>query len=267
MAPKVRVHHFAQKKEAGEPIVMLTCYDAITAKIFDAAGVDTFLVGDSYGSTMLGYGSTIPVELEDMERATASVARGTERAFIVADLPLGSYEASDELAVASSIRLIKAGAEAVKLEGGQARAHTIEAIVNAGINVCAHIGYTPQSINALGGPRVQGRGGSDAEESLLADALAVQDAGAYAVVLEMVPAPLAARITQALDIPTIGIGAGNETDGQVLVWTDMAGMGDWQPSFAKRFGEVGAALRQAVEDYVADVRTRAFPDPDHSFQK
>lgn len=267
MAPKVRVHHFAQKKAAGEPIVMLTCYDAVTAKIFDAAGVDTFLVGDSYGSTMLGYASTIPVELEDMERATAAVARGTERAFIVADLPLGSCEASDALAVESAIRLVKAGAEAVKLEGGTRRARTIAAIVDAGINVCAHIGYTPQSINALGGPRVQGRGGKAAEERLLADALAVQEAGAYAVVLEMVPAPLAVRITESLDIPTIGIGAGNATDGQVLVWTDMAGMGDWQPSFAKRFGEVGAALRKAVEDYCEDVRARAFPDPDHTFDK
>lgn len=267
MAAKVRVHHFAQKKEAGEPIVMLTAYDAMTAKIFDDAGVDTLLVGDSYGTTLLGYDSTIPVSLEDMERATAAVARGAQRAFIVADLPLGSYEASDELAVASSIRLLKAGAEAVKLEGGQARAHTIRTLVDAGINVCAHIGYTPQSINALGGPRVQGRGGASAEERLLADALAVEEAGAYAVVLEMVPTPLAERITHALTIPTIGIGAGNVTDGQVLVWTDMAGMGDWQPSFVKRFGEIGAALRDATTDYCAEVRSRAFPDPSHSFDK
>ena len=267
MAPKVRVHHFAQKKEAGEPIVMLTCYDAVTAAIFDAAGVDTFLVGDSYGSTLLGYGSTIPVDMNDMERATAAVARGTERAFIVADLPLGSYEASEAQAIKNAIRLVRAGAEAVKLEGGQVRARTIRAIVDAGVNVCAHIGYTPQSINALGGPRVQGRGGEAAEERLMTDALAVQEAGAYAVVLEMVPAPLAVRITKALDIPTIGIGAGHGTDGQVLVWTDMAGMGDWQPSFAKRFGEVGATLRKAAEDYVAEVRTRAFPDSDHTFHK
>lgn len=266
MAKKVRVHHFAEKKQTGEPIVMLTAYDAMTAKIFDDAGVDSILVGDSYGTTMLGYPSTIPVDMDDMCRATAAVARGAQRPFIIADMPLGASEASDTQAVENAIVLLKAGAEAVKVEGGVARAHTIRALVDAGINVCGHIGYTPQSINALGGPRVQGRG-DGGYEKLRADALAVQEAGAFAVVFEMVPAPLAEKITAELTIPTIGIGAGNVCDGQVLVWTDMAGMTDWQPSFVKRFGEVGEALRSATETYCAQVRSRAFPDPEHTFDK
>ncbi|MBR5951319.1 MAG: 3-methyl-2-oxobutanoate hydroxymethyltransferase, partial [Actinomycetaceae bacterium] len=195
MAKKVRVHHFAEKKQEGEKIVMLTAYDAMTAKIFDDAGVDSILVGDSYGTTMLGYPSTIPVDMSDMVRATAAVARGAQRPFIIADMPLGAAEPSNERAIDNAIFLLKAGAEAVKVEGGVARAHTIRAIVDAGINVCGHIGYTPQSINALGGPRVQGRGESGYER-LRADALAVQEAGAFAVVLEMVPAPLAEKITE-----------------------------------------------------------------------
>ena len=197
MAKKVRVHHFAEKKQEGEKIVMLTAYDAMTAKIFDDAGVDSILVGDSYGTTMLGYPSTIPVDMSDMVRATAAVARGAQRTFIIADMPLGAAEPSNERAIDNAIFLLKAGAEAVKVEGGVARAHTIRAIVDAGINVCGHIGYTPQSINALGGPRVQGRGESGYER-LRADALAVQEAGAFAVVLEMVPAPLAEKITEDL---------------------------------------------------------------------
>ncbi|MDR6938893.1 3-methyl-2-oxobutanoate hydroxymethyltransferase [Arcanobacterium hippocoleae] len=263
MVKKVRAHHFRQMKHERTPITMLTSYDALTARIFDHAGTDMLLVGDSYGNVCLGYDSTVRVTLADMVRATAAVSSAAERAFIVADLPFGSYEACPEEAVHSAVELVRAGAEAVKLEGGRRQAHTINAIVQAGIPVVAHIGYTPQSQNALGGARVQGRG--DAAEEVKADALAVEKAGALAVVLEMVPAETATDITASLEIPTIGIGAGNGCDGQVLVWSDMAGMTDWQPSFVQVFGQVGQALTAAALDYNEAVRTRQFPDAQHSF--
>lgn len=264
MTKKVRAHHLQQMKASHTPITMLTAYDALTARIFDAAGTDLLLVGDSYGNVCLGYDSTVKVTLEDMVRATAAVASGAQRAFIVGDLPFGAYETSPADAVRSAVELVRAGAEAVKLEGGERQAHTIRAIVQAGIPVIGHIGYTPQSTNALGGTRVQGRGA--AAEQVKADALAVQKAGAIAVVLEMVPAATAADITASLDIPTIGIGAGNRCDGQVLVWSDMAGMTDWQPSFVQVFGQVGQALTQAAIEYNEAVRTRQFPDDAHSFK-
>lgn len=260
---KVRAHHLAQMKADAQPITMLTSYDAVTARIFDEAGTDMLLVGDSYANAMLGYDSTMRIGMEEMLIATAAVARGTKRAFVVADLPFGTYEASTQEAVANAVKLIKAGASAVKLEGGVRMASTIKAIVDAGINVVGHIGFTPQSENALGGPRVQGRG--DSADIVREDAKAVEAAGAIAVVLEMVPAPVAEDITAQLQIPTIGIGAGEVTDGQVLVWTDMAAMTDWQPSFAKVFGEVGALLKQAASDYNAQVRERSFPDDAHRF--
>ena len=264
MAPKrVRAHHLGQMKAAGEPITMLTAYDAVCARIFDEAGTDMLLVGDSYGNAMLGFDSTIPVTMDEMLVATKAVVRGAKRAFVVADLPFGSYEESNAQAVHNAVKLIKAGASAVKLEGGARRANTIRAIVDAGIPVVGHIGFTPQAENALGGPRVQGRG--DGGDAVRQDAKAVQDAGAIAVVLEMVPAPVAADVTAQLDIPTIGIGAGNDTDGQVLVWTDMAGMTDWQPSFAKVFGEVGKALTDAATAFNTAVREKSFPDADHRF--
>lgn len=262
---RVRAHHLAQMKQAGEPITMLTSYDALTARIFDEAGTDMLLIGDSHANATLGYESTISIGMPEMIVATGAVARGAQRAFIVADLPFGSYEASVADAIANSVKLIKAGANAVKLEGGVRMAPTIRAIVDAGINVVAHIGYTPQSENALGGPRVQGRG--SASDAVKADARAVQEAGAIAVVLEMVPAPVAQEITQELAIPTIGIGAGEVTDGQVLVWTDMAAMTDWQPSFAKVFGHVGQALKDAATAYNEAVRSRSFPDDCHRFDK
>ncbi|MDY6143554.1 MAG: 3-methyl-2-oxobutanoate hydroxymethyltransferase [Arcanobacterium sp.] len=263
MAKAVRAHHLKQMKQAGTTISMLTAYDAMTARIFDAAGIDMLLVGDSYGNTMLGYDSTVPVSLEEMLVATRGVARGASRAFVVADMPFGSYESSTEKAVESAVALVKAGANAVKLEGGARSAHVIEAITRAGILVVGHIGFTPQSENALGGPRVQGRG--DAAENLIADAHAVEDAGAIAVVLEMVPAEVARRATQELDIPTIGIGAGQGTDGQVLVWTDMAAMSEWHPKFVQVFGEVGKALRDAASAYNEAVKNKTFPDESHSF--
>ena len=260
-ARRVRVQHIARAKAEGIPLTMLTAYDALTAPILEAAGVDMLLIGDSLGNVILGHSSTLPVTLEDMERATAAVARSTSRAMIVADLPFGAYEDSPEHAFASAARLMKAGAHAVKLEGGEARAHIIAALTAAGIPVCAHLGYTPQSENTLGGPRMQGRG--DGADQLRRDSLAVQEAGAFAVVFEMVPAAIATELTHTLSIATIGIGAGPNTDGQVLVWSDMAGYSDWTPSFVHKFGQLGQALHEAASDYVGSVRERSFPGPEN----
>lgn len=260
-ARRMRVQHIARAKAEGIPLTMLTAYDALTAPILEAAGVDMLLIGDSLGNVILGHSSTLPVTLEDMERATAAVARSTSRVMIVADLPFGTYEDSPEHAFASATRLMKAGAHAVKLEGGEARAHIIAALTAAGIPVCAHLGYTPQSENTLGGPRMQGRG--DGADQLRRDSLAVQEAGAFAVVFEMVPAAIATELTQTLSIATIGIGAGPNTDGQVLVWSDMAGYSDWTPSFVHKFGQLGQALHEAASDYVGSVRERSFPGPEN----
>lgn len=264
---KIRIHHFAQMKAAGEKITMLTAYDFTTAKLFDAAGVDVLLVGDSLGDNVLGHGNTAAVTLDEMIPHVRAVTRAVERAFVVADLPFGTYEVSSEQAVASSIRLVKeGGAHAVKFEGGRRVAAQAKAVVDAGIPFVGHLGFTPQSENALGGRRVQGRS-DGAYEALLADALALQEAGACLIVFEMVVAPIAAKLTKALDVPTIGIGAGPDTDGQVLVWLDMAGMADWSPSFAKHFAEVGKALSTAASSYVAEVKGGTFPDAGHSFQE
>jgi len=262
---RVRVHHLRQAKERGERLTMLTAYDAVTARIFDEAGVDMLLVGDSIGNTMHGHDTTLPVTVDDIVLAARSVARGAQRAFVVADLPFGSYEAGPEQALATAVRVMKeTGVSAVKFEGGRRVAAQVGALTDAGIPVVGHLGYTPQSENLLGGPRVQGRG-DEAAEALSEDAVALAEAGAVAVVLEMVPAPVAASITEIVAIPTIGIGAGAECDGQVLVWVDMAGMGDWSPKFAKRFGEVGTALRNAATAYVDEVRAGTFPDAAHQF--
>ena len=261
---RVRVHHLQAAKERGERLTMLTAYDAVTARIFDDAGVDMLLVGDSIGNTMHGYRTTLPVTLDESVGAARAGAGAAQRAFVGADLPFGTYEAGAEQALASGVRVMKeTGVSAVKLEGGQRSVPQIRALTQAGIPVVAHLGYTPQSENALGGPRVQGRG--QAAEQISEDALAVTEAGAVAIVLEMVPAPVAARITEVVRVPTIGIGAGAQCDGQVLVWVDMAGMGDWSPRFAKRFGEVGAALGAAARDYVDEVRSGAFPAAAHTF--
>ncbi|SDN02699.1 3-methyl-2-oxobutanoate hydroxymethyltransferase [Actinomyces ruminicola] len=262
---KVRVHHLVGAKERGEKLTMLTAYDTVTARILDAAGTDMLLVGDSLGNVMLGYDSTMPVTLDEMVVATRSVASAATRALVVADLPFGTYEAGPEQALASAARLMRVGANAVKLEGGLPRAQTIKLLSDAGIPVVGHLGFTPQSVNKLGGFRVQGRG-EDAQEALLADAVALADAGAVAIVLEMVPAPVASRLTQAVPVPTIGIGAGAGCDGQVLVWTDMAGMTDWTPRFVRRFGQVGQALHQAAQDYNAAVQDGSFPGPAESFE-
>lgn len=260
-----RVQHIAQAKERGDKLVMLTAYDAVTARILDAAGCDLLLVGDSVGNVMLGLDSTLPVELDEMVVCTRSVARGSEYALVVADLPFGSYESGPKQALASAARLMKAGANAVKLEGGRPRTKSVRALTRAGIPVVGHLGFTPQSVNMLGGFRVQGRG-EQAAEALLRDALALAEAGAVAVVLEMVPEPVAAQVTQECPVATIGIGAGARCDGQVLVWTDMAGMTGWKPRFAKQFGQVGAALTQAATDYAQAVRSGTFPTAEHWFE-
>ncbi|GAB4086161.1 3-methyl-2-oxobutanoate hydroxymethyltransferase [Myceligenerans cantabricum] len=259
------MHHLASAKERGEKITMLTAYDAVTATLLDASGVDMLLVGDSIGNVMHGHTTTLPVTVDDMIPPARAVASAARRALVVVDLPFGSYEAGAEQALATGVRMMKeTGVTAVKLEGGARRADQIRALTDAGIPVVAHLGFTPQSENALGGHRVQGRG-DEAAEVLADDALAVQEAGAIAVVLEMVPVDVAARITEILRIPTIGIGAGARCDGQVLVWTDMAGMTDWTPKFAKRYAELGRALQEAAEAYVQDVRQGTYPDDAHSF--
>jgi 3-methyl-2-oxobutanoate hydroxymethyltransferase len=263
---RVRIQHLRAAKASGTALTMLTAYDVPTARIFDEAGVDMLLVGDSIGDNMLGHPNTLPVTVDDMIPAVRAVARAAKRAMVIADLPFGSYEASPELAFTTAVRMLKeAGAHAVKIEGGERLSAHIRLLTGAGVPVVGHLGFTPQSENIIGGKRVQGRGEAAADR-LLADALALQSAGAVAVVLEMVPAPVSRRVTESLEIPTIGIGAGPDCDGQVLVWLDMAGMAAWSPRFAKQFGQVGAALRAAADDYVAEVRRRTFPGPEHSYR-
>lgn len=261
---RVRVQHLDQMRQASQKIVMLTAYDAVTAALIDAAGTDMILVGDSIGNVSFGYDSTLPVTLDEMVVATRSVARATRRALVVADMPFGTYEAGPAQALDSAVRLMRVGAGAVKLEGGAIRAQTVQALTHAGIPVVAHLGFTPQSVHALGGFRVQGRE-ADAAARLHADVAALADAGAIAVVLEMVTEPVAAAVTQVSPIPTIGIGSGARCDGQVLVWADMAGMSEWKPRFAAQFGQVGQALRQAAQDFGAAVRGGTFPAPEHWF--
>lgn len=264
---RVRLHHLRAAKERGERLTMLTSYDAPTARIFDAAGIDMLLVGDSYGDNVLGHEGTTPTTMDELIPAARAVVRGARRAMVVADLPFGSYEASPAQALASAVRMVKeAGVHAVKIEGGRRVAAQVGALTEAGIPVVGHLGFTPQSENILGGKRVQGRGDAAAEE-LSEDALALQEAGAIAVVLEMVPGPVAARVTEILQIPTIGIGAGPACDGQVLVWLDMAGMGDWSPRFARRFAQMGAILGQAATEYAAEVRSGTFPGPEHTYDR
>ena len=263
---RVRVHHLQQAKERGEKWAMLTAYDTVSASVFEEAGIPVLLVGDSSGNVVLGYSSTVPVTVEDILLMTRAVTRSTKRTLVVADLPFGSYEAGPEQALATAVRMMKeGGAQAVKLEGGVRVAPQIRLIHDAGIPVMAHIGFTPQSEHALGGYRVQGRGAG--AEQLLADAHAVQEAGAFAVVLEMVPAEIAGTVTKELSIPTIGIGAGVDCDAQVLVWPDMAGFtGGRVPRFVKKYADLRAELLRAAREYADDVRGGTFPGPEHSFE-
>jgi 3-methyl-2-oxobutanoate hydroxymethyltransferase len=262
---RVTVRDIAAAKARGEKWPMLTAYDALTAGIFDEAGIPVLLVGDSAGNVVFGYDTTIPVTLDDLIPLTAAVVRGTRRAMVVADLPFGSYQVSPAEALHAAIRFMKeAGAHAVKLEGGMRVAHQVEDLAAAGIPVMGHLGLTPQSVHAFGGFRVQGRG--EAGDRLLHDAKALEAAGAFAVVLEGIPAPLAARITESLRIPTIGIGAGAGCDAQVLVWQDMAGLSPRSPKFAKRYAEVGRVLRDAASEFAAEVAAGAFPSEDYSYR-
>ena len=256
---------FREAKGQGK-LVMLTAYDYSTAQVMDMAGVDALLVGDSLGMVMLGYPDTLSVTVDDMVRHCAAVARGAQKALVVCDMPFMSYHVSVEETVRNAGRLMTEGrAQAVKLEGGAEFAAEVRALTRASIPVMGHLGLTPQSVNAFGGFKVQGKSMAAAQK-LLDDARALQEAGAFALVLECVPAPLAERVTQALSIPVIGIGAGAGCDGQVLVWQDMTGMTlSHLPRFVKRFGEVGASLRSAVEAYAREVRAGAFPGEDHGY--
>ena len=262
---RVRTHHLRQFKESGERFSMLTAYDQYTAATFDEAGIDVLLVGDSAANNVYGYESTVPISVDELLPLTRAVSRSVRRSLVVGDLPFGSYQASPEQAYATAARFMKEGlAHCVKLEGGHEMAPQITRLSQGGIPVMAHIGFTPQSEHALGGYRVQGRG--DAAEQIIADAHAVQDAGALALVMEMVPGDVAAQITKELVIPTIGIGAGAECDGQVLVWTDAFGVRTGRmPTFVKQYADLHGELLRAARAYDEDVTGRTFPGPDHTF--
>jgi 3-methyl-2-oxobutanoate hydroxymethyltransferase len=262
---RVRTRHFAQAKAEGLKIVGLTSYDMLTAKIFDEADIDFLLVGDSAANVVLGYDSTIPVSLDELIPLTRAVATSVTRALVIADMPFGSYEEGPDLALRTAMRFMKeTHAHAVKLEGGVRSAPQIRRIVESGIPVMGHVGFTPQSEHGLGGHLVQGRGGQ--ADAIVADALAVQEAGAFAVVLELMPAELAQRITSELTIPTISVGAGPHCDGQLLVWTDFAGMSDERvPRFVKQYAHIAQTLRSAAQDFRDEVRAGVYPGPEHSF--
>ncbi|MCP2278776.1 3-methyl-2-oxobutanoate hydroxymethyltransferase [Nocardia amikacinitolerans] len=262
---KTRVPHLQQMKADGERWAMLTAYDYSSARLFEEAGIPVLLVGDSAANVVYGYDTTVPITVDELIPLVRGVVRGAPHALVVADLPFGTYESSPQQALATATRFMKeGGAHAVKLEGGERVAEQIALITAAGIPVMAHIGFTPQSVNTLGGFRVQGRG--DGAEQLIADAIAVQEAGAFSVVMEMVPAELAGQVTRKLTIPTVGIGAGADCDAQVLVWQDMAGYTSGKTAkFVKRFADVGDQLRSAAAAYADEVRRGTFPGPEHSF--
>jgi 3-methyl-2-oxobutanoate hydroxymethyltransferase len=264
-AKRVRIHHLQELKERGEPWPMLTAYDMYTAELFDEAGIPVLLVGDSASNNVYGYDTSLPVTVDELVPLVRAVTRSVKRALVVADLPFGSYQLSPEQALATSVRFMKEGrAHAVKLEGGRAFAPHVQAITTAGVPVMGHIGFTPQSEHNLGGYRVQGRG--DGGDSLIADALALQEAGAFSVVMEMVPAEVAKKVTHELRVPTIGIGAGPDCDAQVLVWQDMAGLRRGKaPRFVKRYADMANVLLGAAQEFAMDVRGREFPGPEHVF--
>lgn len=262
----VRTSSLLEFKQQGRKIACLTSYDSMTATIFDQAGIDVILVGDSAANTVLGYESTLPITVDEMIPFGRAVAGAAKRALVVVDLPFGSYETGPEAALANSIRVMKTtNASAVKLEGGVRSSSQIRTLVDAGIPVMGHIGFTPQSVNVLGGFKVQGRGAG--AEQLIADALAVEQAGAFAVVLEMVPAEIAVEVTRRLTIPTIGIGAGAGTDGQILVWQDFAGLHSGKTAkFVKQYAELASVLGQAASSYLEDVQKGSFPAKEHEFE-
>jgi 3-methyl-2-oxobutanoate hydroxymethyltransferase len=263
---RVRIPHLLAAKARGEKWAMLTAYDFYTAQIFDEAGIPVLLVGDSAGNNVLGYDTTLPVTVDELLPLVRAVVRGAHRPLVVADLPFGSYQASPEQAFATAVRFMKeGGAQAVKLEGGRRFAEHVALLTGSGIPVMGHIGFTPQSEHQLGGYRVQGRG--EAGDEVIADALALQDAGAFAIVLEMVPAHVAKRVTAELTIPTVGIGAGPDCDAQVSVWPDMAGLrADPVPRFVKRYADLRGSLEAAAKQFAAEVADGTYPAPEHCFE-
>lgn len=265
-ARRIRIPDLQQAKQRGERWAMLTSYDTYTAALFEQAGVWALLVGDSAANTVYGYDSTLPITVDELIPLARAVVRSTKRALVVADLPFGSYERGPDQALETAIRFMKeTGAHAVKLEGGVRVVDQIHKVVSAGIPVMGHIGFTPQSEHALGGYRVQGRG-DDAADRVLADAHAVAEAGAFAVVLEMVPVDVARRVTAEIPIPTVGIGAGPDCDAQVLVWQDMLGLRSGKaPRFVKRYADLDTVISEAVDRYVSDVRDGSFPSEEHAF--
>lgn len=262
---RIRTLHLQELKEQGRRFAMLTAYDAMTASIFDQAGIEVLLVGDSAASVMMGQDSTLPITTDELLVFARSVARGAQRALVVADLPFGTYEASPQQAVQTAVRFMKeAGVHAVKAEGDAGLAGHIRAMVSAGIPVIGHVGFTPQSEHALGGYRVQGRG--DAAQKVLTDARAMEEAGAFAVLAEMIPADVMALLDADLKVPTIGIGAGAAATGQVLVWQDMLGLGEGRtPRFVKRYADMRQVMTEAVSSYRQEVLEGAFPGEEHSF--
>ncbi|HUV05638.1 MAG TPA: 3-methyl-2-oxobutanoate hydroxymethyltransferase [Armatimonadota bacterium] len=263
---KVTTVSLLEKKQKGEKITALTAYDYSTAKLLNEAGVDIALVGDSLGMVVLGYETTLPVTMEDMLHHTAAVVRGVQRAMVVADMPFMSYQISPEQAMANAGRFLQeAGAHAVKLEGGRPMVETIRRIVDVGIPVLGHLGYTPQSVHKFGGPRIQGKTESDAQR-ILNDARALEQAGVFAIVLELVPKELAKRVTESVSIPTIGIGAGPDCDGQVLVTNDLLGLyGEFHPRHAKKYANLSEVILAAMKSYVEEVKSGEFPGPEHGF--
>lgn len=263
---RVTTRSVAARKRKGERVTMLTAYDCTFARIFDQSGIDMILVGDSLGNVVQGQDTTLPVTLDEMIYHTRLVARGLSRALVVGDMPFGSYQVGPEDAVRSAIRLVKeGGAQAVKLEGGRNVVDAIARIVAAEIPVMGHVGLTPQAVNRMGGFRVQGRG-DEGRWKVIEDALAVEEAGAFAVVLEGIPADLAKEVTERLSIPTIGIGAGVHCDGQVLVMHDLLGLNDWTPSFVKQYANLGAVASQAARAFADEVKNAKFPDDEHSYK-
>jgi 3-methyl-2-oxobutanoate hydroxymethyltransferase len=262
---RIRTHHLREMKQRGERFSMLTSYDQLTAQIFDEAGIEVLLVGDSASNNVLGNTTSLPVTVDELIPLTRAVSRSVSRALVVGDLPFGSYQASPEQGYLTAVRFMKeGGAHCVKLEGGVEMAPQIERMTRGGIPVMAHIGFTPQSEHTLGGYRVQGRG--EAADRVLRDALAVQDAGAFSVVMEMVPGDVAAEVTAKLEIPTIGIGAGNRCDGQVLVWQDAFGLRTGKmPRFVKQYADLRSVLLDAARSYDAEVKDGSFPGPEHTF--
>ena len=263
---RIRIPHLQKMKADGEKWAMLTAYDMYTAEIFDEAGIPVLLVGDSAGNNVYGFETTVPVTVDHLVPLCRAVTSAAKHAMVVADLPFGSYQASPQQALATATRFMKEGlAHAVKLEGGKAMVPEVELLVRAGIPVMGHIGFTPQSEHVLGGYRVQGRG--DSAQRTIDDAVALQEAGCFAIVMEMVPVPLAKAITERLDIPTIGIGAGPDCDAQILVWQDMAGLrGGRAPRFVKKYANLREDLADAAKAYAAEVASGAFPAAEHSFE-